>query len=228
MTGTVAGVDGYRDGWVIAIVTLSSKNIRFTLADTFANVVASTADCHRVGVDMPQALPLTSLRASDQEIKDYLGSGGRSLFWTMTRAALDQDSHAEAVVVNKANGGKGPSAQGWGLARKIREVRTELLTNPNARVFETHPESSFTAMNGDTLMISKKSGAGAAKRLQLLSMWSPNVLNAAAAVGNGPVLDDLLDAAAAAWSAARVHVGTARWFGAGDVDDQGLRRGVAI
>jgi len=227
-SGTVAGVDGYRDGWVVAIHTLRSARIRFELAQTFADVIAITADCHQVGVDMPQALPVRGVRDSDHQIKDFLGSGGRSLFWTLTRDALDQETHADAVRVNKANGGKGPSAQGWGLAAKIREVRAELLAVSNPRVFETHPESSFTAMNDGELMISKKSGGGAARRLQLLLAWSPNIVDAAATVEAGPVIDDVLDAAAAAWSALRVHRGQARWFGPREMDDQGLCCGVAI
>ena len=185
------------------------------------DVLSITHDHAVVGVDMPLALPESGLRPSDRALKSFLGRNGRSLFWTPTRAAIDAASHAEAVIVNKANGGKGPSAQGWGLAAKIREARTACMSadgDHGPRVLEVHPESSFTMMNLGQPLPSKKTAAGVGQRIALLESRFGSLTPSLASVGDGPIIDDVLDAIAAAWTARRVLDGEAEWFGGAESD----------
>lgn len=228
---TVAGVDGCKGGWVIAIAHLgASVTLTMAVVETFAEVMTRTADCAVVGVDMPLALPVDGLRASDAAVKEHLGVNGRSLFWTPTRAAIAQDNHAAAVRVNKARGGKGPSAQGWGLAAKIREARQALGPQPDPRILEVHPESSFVVLAGEPLP-SKRTAQGVGRRLGLLSAWAPTAAAALASVPLKPAtttVDDALDAMAAAWTAQRVAEDRAQWFGARTRDDEGFLIAVAV
>lgn len=240
MNPSVAGVDGCKGGWIIAIAADTSDGdtttaiarveITMHVVETFIDVVDVTRACSVVGVDMPLALPISGVRASDTELKEYLGPNGRSLFWTPTRDAIDQSSHATAVRVNKAAGGKGPSAQGWGLASKIREVRTALLPNPDPRMVEVHPESSFVALAGQPLP-SKRTAQGVGRRLAALAGWCANVEAALASVPlepGRPAIDDALDAMAAAWTAQRIGYQQAQWFGDRHPDDQGFVAAVAV
>ena len=71
------------------------------------------------------------------------------------------------------------------------------------RAFEVHPEVSFAAMNGRPLTARKKSWTGAMQRRALLEAEGivlPDNLGPAGAAGP----DDVLDAAACAWTAMRV------------------------
>jgi predicted RNase H-like nuclease len=93
------------------------------------------------------------------------------------------------------------SRQTWGLRQKILEAEAFVGTNSNA--IEVHPEVSFSAMNGAPIEHSKKTWNGQMVRRCLLGdhgIVLPDRLDGAGAVPP----DDLLDAAAAAWSAWRV------------------------
>jgi predicted RNase H-like nuclease len=82
------------------------------------------------------------------------------------------------------------------------------LAEGDARFREVHPEVSFRAMNeSKPLHHRKKSAGGALERIELLRRDGIQLgqLDAGGAVS----LDDVLDAAAAAWSAVRIASGTA-------------------
>jgi len=224
---SVAGVDGWTGGWVAVIADGDSSRIVAT--ETFAKMGDATSGCRAVGVDMPMWLPASGIRAGDEELRSRLLAGRTAtLFWTPTRAVLDHlDSHAAAVVANKAAGGKGPSAQGFALMQKVVEVRAMAQGEHPRRHFEVHPESSFSAMNGDVALASKRSAAGVGARLQLLTLAFPDVLEQLRGAPAKVPVDDVLDAYAAAWTARRIADGTSRWFGA-DGDDDGFRCAIAV
>jgi predicted RNase H-like nuclease len=72
-----------------------------------------------------------------------------------------------------------------------------------------HPEVSFRAMNqGTPLRHRKKSAGGALERIELLRRADIQ-LDALGPASDVP-LDDVLDAAAAAWTAQRLAEGTAK------------------
>jgi predicted RNase H-like nuclease len=84
------------------------------------------------------------------------------------------------------------------------------LARTDPRLYEVHPEVSFRAMNdGEPLAHRKKSAGGALERLRLLQRHGIHLPRLSQAVATVP-LDDVLDAAAAAWSALRIARGEAR------------------
>ena len=103
--------------------------------------------------------------------------------------------------------GKGLSQQSYALRAKIFEVDDVVATDD--RVFECHPEVSFAAMTGVPLDWSKKTWNGQILRRGLLADHGIGLPDDLGEAGRAPV-DDLLDAAACAWSAERMRLGTAR------------------
>jgi predicted RNase H-like nuclease len=102
--------------------------------------------------------------------------------------------------------GSGVSAQAHALGPRIIHITG--LASRDPRIFEVHPKVSFRAMNdGQLLRYRKKSSGGAFERIELLRRHGIDLarLNASALTP----LDDVLDAAAAAWSANRISLGIA-------------------
>jgi predicted RNase H-like nuclease len=99
------------------------------------------------------------------------------------------------------------SQQAYALAPKILEVA--LLAVVGDMLIEVHPEVSFRAMAGHPLAFAKSSWAGMKDRLKLLAeagIELPADLGRANEVGPA----DVIDAAAAAWSARRYLRGEAQ------------------
>ena len=87
---------------------------------------------------------------------------------------------------------------------KIREVRALAEQRP---VFEVLPELSFAAMDGDApLRHAKTTWAGHARRRRLLADHGLELPDDPGPAGR-VAPDDLLDAAAVAWSARRIAEG---------------------
>jgi predicted RNase H-like nuclease len=89
------------------------------------------------------------------------------------------------------------------LGKKILEVEAHL----EERVVEVHPEVSFAALAGRPLRHSKRSWNGQMERRRLLASVGVELPDELAA--GDTAADDVLDAAVAAWSAARKDRGEA-------------------
>ncbi|WP_328809529.1 DUF429 domain-containing protein [Rhodococcus sp. NBC_00294] len=217
--GPVAGVDGAAGRWVVA--RLYEGRVSLTLVDTVAAVLDTTRDCAAVGVDMPLTVPDAGVRASELQVRTFLGPARSSLFPTPVRDAVWAASWEDACVIARARTGKAISKQSWYLTDHIRAWDA---ADPDiARVIEVHPESSFRALAPATRFTSKKRARGIAQRLQALSVMVdvPALLEATSAIEDGPAMDDVLDAVAAAWSARRWLGGEALEFGDGTRDRRG-------
>ena len=95
--------------------------------------------------------------------------------------------------------GRAISLQTFHITPKIAEWDAVALTD---RVVEVHPELALRAMAPEVDFAPKKSARGAGQRIAALARW----VDPAAALGDLPAgarLDDVLDALAVAWSAAR-------------------------
>ncbi|MFQ5505482.1 MAG: DUF429 domain-containing protein [Planctomycetota bacterium] len=104
--------------------------------------------------------------------------------------------------------GRGISKQSCSLKDRIFEV--DGVARGDERVVEMHPEVSFAALKGAPLEFAKKSWNGQQERRRLLGdagMVLPDQLDATA--GEVP-RDDILEAAAVAWSARRYSCGQAQ------------------
>jgi predicted RNase H-like nuclease len=217
--GPVAGVDGAAGRWVVAV--LDGTHLSTTLVDTVSDVLVLTADCAAVGVDMPLAIPDAGVRASETAVRTFLGPARSSLFPTPVRDAVYAPSWEEACVIARARTGKAISKQSWFLTAHIRAWE-DAAPDPS-RVVEVHPESSFRALAPTVTFTSKKRARGVAQRIAALSAVVDTVelLDSVRSLADGPAMDDVLDAVAAAWSARRWLTGEATVFGDGSVDAGG-------
>lgn len=233
---TVVGVDGCRDGWVA--VTLTGDRVR-TVA-THAHIVelleaARAAGAVVVEIDMPIWLAADGDRPGDAEARRLLGVRSSSLFPTPVRAVLDAVDYQDACARSREAIGKALSKQAWNLVPRIREVRAALGDDRFAdlAVHEVHPETSFVAMTGQPMTASKKTASGIAARLAALDHEMSALLEATARLPTPDpgdpraAMDDVCDAAAAAWTARRTATGTARRLGGG-VDDAGFTVGLSV
>lgn len=95
--------------------------------------------------------------------------------------------------------------QAWAIAPKIREIDDLLKPEDQTWVFEVHPEVSFWRLNGRKPMAHRKSRiAGREERRALLLPEFPDLDRHIGYRPSGVAVDDLLDAAVAAWSAMRL------------------------
>jgi predicted RNase H-like nuclease len=189
----VVGVDGTRGGWV-AIALEDGRFARdFVLRPIEANF-AELAGAHVIAVDVPIGF---GPRMADTAARAFLTGAASTVFTTPPRALLEIPFGP----------GLGLSAQSHALGARILHV-TE-LARADSRFREVHPEVSFRAMNnGRPLGHRKKSAAGVLKRIELLRKEGIE-LTALTEASSAPV-DDVLDAAAAAWSACRILTGEAK------------------
>ena len=137
------------------------------------------------------------------------------------RSVLAASTWEEACVISRSITGKAISKQSWYLLPHI--AAWDRASFDRDRVVEVHPESSFRPMSPGTTFASKKSARGVGQRLSALTALVPAaaVLDALGDIPDGPAVDDVLDAAAAAWSARRWHEKTATVFGDGSLDARG-------
>lgn len=203
------GVDGARDGWVG--VGWDGATPAPVFAPTLEQLCAGAGAVDVVAVDMPIGLTIDGPRPCDAAVRPLLGARRSSLFAPPVLAALDHATYAEANAWSKQHTRHGISKQAWMLAPKIREVRS-FEASTDLAVHEAFPELSFRAMNGDVpLSHAKRTWTGMAMRLSLLrgvGIELPVEAGAAGAVA----ADDLIDAAALAWSAARIANGSAEFL----------------
>ena len=128
---------------------------------------------------------------------------------------FDADSYADAVEKCHELGIGGISQQAWALRHKIAEVAACL---PDFRVHEVHPEVSFAAMSGGFLAHGKRTWNGHQERRRILAAGGIELSMDLGDLGRAGV-DDVLDAAAAAWTASRIAGGVAKWLPADATGD---------
>ena len=207
----VLGVDGCSAGWVGAVLEPGAPRPRVVVAPTISELVAMVRESlgiRVVGIDIPIGLPDSTIRRADQLARNALPGKSSSIFATLTRAAYLAGTRLEADAVNRGLVGQGVGAQAFSLRDKIVEVDAWVRTRPTVTVLEVHPELSFATMTGAPIKASKKTDEGRAQRLSALAeagLARPSVLE-----GQGYAVDDVLDACAVAWTAARHAAGLAR------------------
>jgi predicted RNase H-like nuclease len=203
----VLGVDACgKQGWVA--VRLAGGAYVGSLVDvSLAALLARAGECAAVAVDMPLGLAETGWRAADREARALLGPRRSSVFLVAPRLAwLERDYEAAADRCEELAGGR-LSRQAWALGPKLLEARACWQEHP-LQIHEVHPELSFRALAGGVpLPWAKKTWRGQNTRRALLARAGVVLPDALGEADDVPV-DDVLDAAAAAWSAARIVDGT--------------------
>lgn len=209
-SGAVLGVDAYKSGWVGVRLTPGGGFDCALAASEIQSLVAGAGELVVVAVDIPIGLPDMGPRRADFEARRRLLSLKSSVFSTPTRGAMKASSYAEAVAANRrATGGTGISRQAWGLTNKILAVDSWVRSKPDVVVVEAHPEVSFAEMAGHPLTSSKRTWAGMTERRGALAAARIDVPDLLGSAGHAGA-DDVLDAAAAAWTAWRVATKTAK------------------
>jgi predicted RNase H-like nuclease len=198
---TVLGVDWYKAGWV-AVVLGRAAGPQVIVGTDLAALIDGVPEAACVGVDMPIGLSET-IRESDKAARDFVGVRRNSVFMTPPRAVLGERTYEDANRRAAALlGGRKISQQAWALRRNIAVVAA--VADADDRLIEVHPEVSFCAMrNREPLAFAKTTWNGQAIRRAALAEQGivlPDELDGPA--GGVPVAD-VLDAAAAAWSARR-------------------------
>ncbi|MEJ2705045.1 MAG: DUF429 domain-containing protein [Sedimentisphaerales bacterium] len=215
----VAGADGCKGGWFVATLSAtlsdpSQASCVYTLEDvfvesTFAGVLSKTRDCRLVCVDIPIGLgDGEKPRQCDIAARTLLGRCASSVFPVPIRPCLSAADYETACKISFERIGKKLSKQSFGIVAKIRQVDALMTPALQYHVREIHPEVSFWALNGKRPMPqNKKTIPGQVHRrkvLQEVLAGVDGVLTQTPA--RGYVMDDALDALAAAWTAGQaVH-----------------------
>ena len=210
------GVDGCPTGW-IAVAWDGASSTTAHFLSSISALPDVIADAAVVAIDMPVVVPETE-RAAEAELRAFLGPRRSSVFATPPRVAFDAPDYASANDAARAAIGKGISRQAWAIVPKIREVAAWLPTI-GLPVIEAHPEASFSMLLGAPATASKKTWAGMTERFNALTAAGFDLTDVDKVAARAAVTDDLLDAAAAAWTAHRFHRGEARSFPSNAVSD---------
>lgn len=224
--GRVLGVDGCRGGW-IGMVLAPGERPRGVFAAHVGEVVdaagVAAGGLDVVGVDMPLHLTPDGHRPCDLAARRHLGAKGASLFVTPPRPSLAAPTYAEACGIARELTGQAPSRQAWALRAKVLELDAWWPTAP-CPVHEVHPEVSFSLMVGSPIAARKTTWSGLAARRSALAAEGIDVPDDIGPAGRLAGADDVLDAAAVAWTARRILSGVARTFPDAPVELPGGRR----
>ena len=228
----VAGVDGCRAGWVVALVDIQAQRFgqhHLRLCSHFDEVLHLYPTATVIAVDMPIGLLLESQpggRECDRQARRLLGRRASSVFTPPSRRLLHA-THYEQVRAY------GISRQAFGILPKIREVDQLLTPEMQHAVYEAHPELAFRRLTGAPMQHNKKTPAGHQERLQALvhaanprgDTIQPVFTRALRMFPRTQVAaDDILDACALTWTAYRIVTSQANRLPAlPPVDTQGLR-----
>ena len=203
----VTGVDACARGWV-AVTLGPGTGVRAAVAATLDGLpLAGLPLAGVTGIDMPLGLLAAGWRDADALARRALGRRGVTVFAIPPRPVLECESYAQASRLCRTLTGKSFSVQAWGLRGKIAEADQfrRRAAADGVHLYEVHPELSFAAMAGAPLADSKHTPAGLAVRRDLLALAGIALPHRVA----GAAENDLLDAAAVAWSAKRIAAGQA-------------------
>jgi predicted RNase H-like nuclease len=203
----VTGVDACRGGWVAVSLAGAGPAVTISAGASLVALLAPERDpagTAVVGIDMPLGLLETGWREADRAARGLLGPRRSSVFAIPPRAVWAEASYRAANQRCRELTGQGFSIQAWGLRAKLLEANLyrETCAHP---LYEVHPELAFAALAGAPLAASKHTGAGRDLRRELLARAGIEIPGGSPAT----ILDDILDAAAVAWSARRIAAGQA-------------------
>jgi predicted RNase H-like nuclease len=217
----VLGVDGAADGW-FGVLLVDGYFAGADLKPTVAALLDRHPDAEVVAVDIPIGLPVGKTRPADAAAKRFVGGQrAASVFPTFPRDVLMAKPYEVALEAARRLG-TGLSRQAYALRDRIDEVAG--LAAADKRVVEIHPEVSFRVMKGTPLRYSKHTWSGLAERRALLANVGI-LLHDNLTGGERAAPDDVVDAAAAAWSALRIAEGRSATLPAepsGDPADGGV------
>jgi predicted RNase H-like nuclease len=182
-----------------------------TFAPSVAEALAAHPTAEVVAIDIPIGAEPDRFRRIDGAAKRLLGPRGSTLFETPPGRALRRPTFEAALALSRKLTGKGLSRQAYALREKILEV--EPIAARDRRVIEVHPELSFRALASGAVLPRKKTWDGLVRRRRLLEGAGILLPDALGEAGERAAPDDVVDAAAAAWTAERKRRGVAERVG---------------
>jgi predicted RNase H-like nuclease len=201
----VLGVDGCKGAWVaVALEDGALAGVR--RVERIGDLIADAATV--IGIDTPLGECAPGGREADRGARAFLSPRSGLVFAAPMFDALRFDDRERASAHSVEAGGQGIGSHAWGLRFYMRDARPHWCAEPG-RIFEIHPECSFREMAGRPLA-SKKHWPGVRDRLSLLRAHGIDLLADPSELA--VPAEDVLDAAAVAWSAQRVVLGVARSF----------------
>lgn len=238
-TFQVAGVDGCRAGWLVAIVSVTRQSSQrdtpcvfkfksFFVAHIFKEVLSKTSDYELVCVDIPIGLSDGDKpRECDLSARKLLcGPRASSVFPAPIRQCLWAKDYETASKICFEHSGKKLNRQSFALLEKIRQVDDLMTPALQRRVREIHPEVSFWALNAKKpVQQNKKNVPGQVCRHKLLQEIFTDMDSIPAQTPlHGYMMDDALDALVAAWTAGQTFIGKAGTLPQNpEFDSKGLR-----
>lgn len=164
----VVGVDGYRSGWIAVELHVEHTHLLTVTARHASHVshlLYDYADAAAIAVDMPIGLwddGRARARPCDTIARNILGLRASTIFSPPTRAMLSASSYESLR-------GAGLSIQAFHLIPSIRQLDELLTPAMQERIWESHPELSFTAITGTPICASKHTRKGSMQRIAALS-----------------------------------------------------------
>ncbi|MEM7774852.1 MAG: DUF429 domain-containing protein [Pseudomonadota bacterium] len=234
----VAGVDGCRAGWVVALHPAHRPDqCRILHVPQFADVLAIPEAPRAIAVDIPIGLPDQTGRGgrdADVGARAVLGGRQSAVFAVPSRAAVMCEEYRAAcdLALQTSDPPRKVSKQAFNIFPKIREVDRVMTPELQDRVREVHPELAFWALNGQQPLAtpkkikSKPNPDGLAQRRSLLAAagYDPDFLTVKHLPARIAGPDDVLDATVNAWTATRLLAGHAiRFPSEPQRDARGLR-----
>jgi predicted RNase H-like nuclease len=222
-----AGVDGCKGGW-IAVWRSPDSDPEVAVFEKFHEILERLPASAFVTVDMPIGLPEQGTkggRAAEQEARRLLRKRKSSVFSIPSRTAVYAEIgpfpkgtylEAHARAVKKARdtsvSSSGFPIQAFGIFPKIREIDVLLRENASCkeRIFESHPEIAFRALNtGDEMNHKKSAAEGEEERRQVLAKHGLSASFLQRRDFYKAKADDFLDACSMLLIAERLRAGTA-------------------
>jgi predicted RNase H-like nuclease len=208
----LAGIDGCKKGWIIAIHDTRNHSFEHTLADDFAQVLEITRGFAVVALDMPIGLldcARKGGRSCDRNARKFLApKRASSVFNAPARPALSAGSFAQANELNRNSSPDniGLSMQSFAILPKIKAVDDLMTPDLQKVVKEVHPELCFMEMNnGAPANHSKKKRPGREEREEILKKRLPCCNLDPMLNRRDAAMDDYYDACAGLWTAIRIH-----------------------
>jgi predicted RNase H-like nuclease len=228
----IAGVDGCRAGWVVALVEERAQGTPvhdIRICTRFDEILLLSPRPKVIAIDIPIGL-LDELqpggRTCDKQARTLLGPRASSVFSPPARAMLPATQYEE---VRK----HGMSRQAFGILPKIRQVDQLMTAGLQQRVHEAHPELAFRSLTGAPMRHNKKTREGREERIRAFAQASNRLFHEIRPVLEKALKtytrvqvapDDILDAVVLAWTALRIAGGQAdRVPACPQVDRKGLR-----
>jgi len=176
MDSVYLGIDGCSRGWICAILSESSLDVKkYNLIES---LVIDNRKAKAILVDMPIGLPDNKNHIRpDVCARQIIPERMSTIFPVPCRKAVYANAKSEAYQLNESILGKKFTPLTFGIMPKIKELDIFLQNNEEFKniVIESHPELCFSRMNKKTLLSKKNRLNGILERIELLKKYIPEM-----------------------------------------------------